>query len=147
MRAFGYVHISGTDQVAGDGLVRQEEAISKYSAAHGITIERIFRDEGISGTLEARPARMEFFVFLDQNAHGNKTIVTEQCDRLARDLMVQEAIIDDRHGKSFNLSSVHDSFLPDSQRTKAQHNGISVCGLWWKETHGALFLNRGEDEG
>ncbi|MEN6484407.1 MAG: recombinase family protein [Syntrophobacteraceae bacterium] len=108
MQAFGYVRVSGKGQVEGDGLVRQEEAIKQYATLHGIMVERIFRDEGVSGTLESRPALADLFVSLEKNGHGIRTVIIERVDRLARDLMVQEAIINDLQRKDFNLVSVHE---------------------------------------
>ena len=108
MKAFGYLRVSGKGQVEGDGLIRQEKAIRDYAAAHGIRIERIFREEGVSGTLEVRPALADMMVSLEMNGHGVKTVIIERVDRLARDLMVQEAIISDLQGKGFNLVSVHE---------------------------------------
>ena len=51
-RAYGYIRVSGRGQVEGDGLTRQKKAIMDYAKANGITIENIFREEGVSGTLE-----------------------------------------------------------------------------------------------
>ena len=47
-------------------------------------------------------------VALEENGHGAKTVIIERIDRLARDLMVQEAIIADLRKKGFELVSVHD---------------------------------------
>ena len=60
-RAYGYIRVSGRAQVDGDGLIRQEKAILDYAKANGITIENIFREEGVSGTLEHRPALAELW--------------------------------------------------------------------------------------
>ncbi len=108
MKAFGYIRVSGKGQVEGDGLIRQEKAILDYATANGIRIERIYREEGVSGTLEVRPALAAMMVSLEANGHGIKTVIIERVDRLARDLMVQEAIIGDLQGKGFNLVSVHE---------------------------------------
>ena len=105
-KAFGYIRVSGQGQVEGDGLVRQEKSIRDYAAANGISIEKIFRDEGISGTLEERPALARLLVDLEENGHDIKTVIIERMDRLARDLMVQEAIISDLQRKGFDLISV-----------------------------------------
>ena len=43
---------------------------------------------------------------LEENGHGIKTVIIERVDRLARDLMVQEAIISDLQHKGFDLISV-----------------------------------------
>ncbi|EFK06766.1 resolvase, N-terminal domain protein [delta proteobacterium NaphS2] len=103
--AFGYIRVSGQGQVEGDGLIRQEKSIKDYAKANGISIKKIFRDEGISGTLEERPA-LRNLLDLKKNGHDIKTVVIERMDRLARDLMVQEAIISDLQKKGFNLISV-----------------------------------------
>ena len=45
-------------------------------------------------------------VSLEQNGLGVKTILIEKVDRLARDLMIQETIINDLQKKGFDLISV-----------------------------------------
>jgi len=104
--AYGYVRVSGKGQVEGDGLTRQEKAIVDYARAKGIKIEKVFREEGVSGTLEDRPALASLLIDLEDNGRGIKTIIVEKVDRLARDLMIQEAIINDLQKKGFNLISV-----------------------------------------
>jgi DNA invertase Pin-like site-specific DNA recombinase len=104
--AYGYVRVSGQGQIDGDGFPRQEKAILDYAEAHGIEVVEVFREEGISGSLEDRPALARLLVDLEENGHGIKTILIERIDRLARDLMVQEAIIADLQKKGFKLISV-----------------------------------------
>ena len=104
--AYGYVRVSGKGQLDGDGFARQEAAILAYAKAHGIKLVRIFREEGVSGTVEVRPALAEMLVSLEQNGHGIKLVIIEKLDRLARDLMVQEAIIHDFKKGGFSLMSV-----------------------------------------
>ncbi len=74
--------------------------------AHSIKIVRFFEEQGVSGTkeMEDRPALQETFVALLCN--GVKTVLIEKLDRLARDLMVQEAIIKDLKKQGFQLISV-----------------------------------------
>lgn len=104
-KAYGYIRVSGQGQVEGDGMIRQEKAIMDYAKANGITIEKIFKDEGVSGTLEDRPALAKLLVDLEENGHGIKTVIIERVDRLARDLMIQENIIADLQKNGFNLIS------------------------------------------
>ena len=102
IKAYAYTRVSGAAQVEGDGLRRQEAAIKRYAKANGYEVAAIFREEGVSGTVEDRPALARLMVDLEENGHGIKTVLIEKLDRLARDLMVQEAIIRDfqRHGYS-----------------------------------------------
>lgn len=104
-KAFGYTRVSGQGQVDGDGLRRQEEAIRRYAKASGLEVVKVYREEGVSGTLADRPALAQLMVDLEQNGHGVKTVIIEKLDRLARDLMVQEAIVRDFQKQGFQLVS------------------------------------------
>ncbi len=104
-KAFAYLRVSSQGQVDGHGLERQRKAIRTYAQAHGYQIVQTYREEGVSGTLEDRPALADMLVSLEQNDHGVKTVLIEKLDRLARDLMVQEAIIRDFQAMGFSLVS------------------------------------------
>ena len=54
-KAFGYLRVSGQGQVDGDGFNRQEKAIMNYTKSNDLEIVKIYREEGVSGTLENRP--------------------------------------------------------------------------------------------
>jgi len=99
-KAFAYMRVSGAGQISGDGFPRQLAAIQEYASHNNISIEREYREEGVSGTLEERQVLAELLYDLEQNGHGIKTIIIERLDRLSRDLMVQEGIIKDlqKHG-------------------------------------------------
>ena len=118
-RAFAYLRVSGKGQLDGDGFSRQLLAIKKHAAVHGIRIVRIFREEGVSGTkdLENRPALQDLLVALHGN--GTKLVLIEKLDRLARDLMIQEAIIADMKRNGFEIVSVAEPDLcsDDPSRT------------------------------
>ena len=105
MQAYAYLRVSGKGQVDGDGFERQERAIRQAAQAHGFEIVKVYRDEGVSGTIEDRPALARMMVDLEENGHGIKTVIVERLDRLARDLMVQEAIIRDFQASGFDLIS------------------------------------------
>jgi DNA invertase Pin-like site-specific DNA recombinase len=117
-KAFGYLRVSGKGQVGGDGFTRQSKAIRDYAAAHDIRIVRIFREEGISGTVENmdRPAWRELMATL--HANGVRIILIEKLDRLARDLMVQEAAIADLHKHGFTLISAAEPDLMAKDPTR-----------------------------
>lgn len=104
-KAYAYLRVSGQGQVEGDGLRRQEAAIRRYAKAHNLEVVEVFRDEGVSGTVEDRPALARLMVDLEENGHGIKTVIIEKLDRLARDLMVQEAIVRDLQKRGYKLVS------------------------------------------
>jgi site-specific DNA recombinase len=115
-KAFAYLRVSGKGQTSGDGFPRQLASVKAYSAAHDIRIVRVFRDEGVTGTKETmdRPAWVEMMAALHSN--GVRTIIIEKLDRLARDLMVQEACIGSLRKNGFNLVSAME---PDLMATDA----------------------------
>jgi DNA invertase Pin-like site-specific DNA recombinase len=115
-KAFAYLRVSGKGQVDGDGFPRQLAAIKGYAKEHGIHIVKVFREEGVTGSKETmdRPAWVDMMSTLHGN--GVKTILIEKLDRLARDLMVQEACIADLRKNGFTLLSVQE---PDLMATDA----------------------------
>ena len=108
LKVFGYTRVSSLGQCDGDGLTRQRQAITDYAESHEMEVVFIYQEEGVSGTVEHRPALAEMMLSLEINGHGITTIIIEKIDRLARDLMIQEAIINDFQKKKFKLISVYE---------------------------------------
>ena len=110
--------MSGKGQIEGDGFTRQLGAIKQYAATNDIKIAQVFREEGVTGTKETmdRPAWSEMIAALHSN--GVKTIIVEKLDRLARDLMVQEAAIADLRKHGFTLVSVQEPDLMANDPTR-----------------------------
>lgn len=106
MKAFGYLRVSGKGQVAGDGFARQLAAIKSYADAQGIKIAKVYREKGVSGSLDGmdRPAWVEMVGCI--LANGVKIVIIERLDRLARDLMIQEHILQDLQQRGITLISV-----------------------------------------
>lgn len=117
-KAYAYLRVSGKGQVKGDGFPRQLQAIKVYSAEHDTKIVQVFREEGVAGTKESmdRPAWAAMITALLGN--GVKTIIIEKLDRLARDLMVQEATIADLQKSGFTLISVAEPDLMANDPTR-----------------------------
>jgi DNA invertase Pin-like site-specific DNA recombinase len=117
-KAFGYVRVSGKGQIEGDGFTRQLGAIKQYATANDIKITQVFREEGVTSTRETmdRPAWSEMIAALHSN--GVRTIIVEKLDRLARDLMVQEAAIADLRKHGFTLVSVQEPDLMANDPTR-----------------------------
>lgn len=105
--AFVYSRVSSQGQVGEDkdGLIRQESTCRQWAKVNGYEIAGVYCEEGVSGTLEDRPALARLMVDLELNGHGVKTVLIEKLDRLARDLMVQEAIVRDFQRQGFEIIS------------------------------------------
>jgi DNA invertase Pin-like site-specific DNA recombinase len=93
-KAVAYLRVSGKGQVEGDGFNRQRDAIRRFATLNGCEIVGEFRDEGVSGTRELadRPGLASLLERVESN--GVHLVLVERADRLARDLMVNEIIID-----------------------------------------------------
>ncbi|MCX6630248.1 MAG: recombinase family protein [Candidatus Solibacter sp.] len=116
--AFAYLRVSGKGQIKGDGFPRQRAAIRKHASEHGLRIARVFEEKGVCGGMESadRPAWSQLMTAL--HADGVKTIIIEKLDRLARDLMVQEATIGDLQKHGFTLISVAEPDLMATDPTR-----------------------------
>lgn len=108
MKAYGYIRVSGVGQINGDGFTRQEKSIKDHARNNGIEVVKIFKEEGVSGTICNRPALAQLLVALEQNGEGIESVIIERLDRLARDLMVQETIIDSMRKIGVKLLSATD---------------------------------------
>ncbi len=117
-KAFAYLRVSGKGQVDGDGFPRQLAAIKTYAAANDISIAAVYREKGVCGSVESmdRPVWSELMAKLHSN--GVRTIIIEKLDRLARDLMVQEATIADLQKHGFELLSVAEPDLMAKDATR-----------------------------
>ena len=92
-KAHSYLRVSGLGQVDGHGFERQREVIARYASANGLRIVQEFRDEGVSGTKDSidRPALTALFDAVAAN--GVRLVLVEHADRIARDLIIQELIV------------------------------------------------------
>lgn len=97
MNVIGYIRVSSTGQLDGDGPERQQKAINDFCVAHNLSIVGV-RTESMTGRSEGfdRPVFSEIAKTI---AVSRKTtepvegIVVENMDRLARDLMVSEILL------------------------------------------------------
>lgn len=93
VRVAGYVRVSTRQQVEGDSIEAQEEAIREWASSHGHQVVGVYADNGKSGTLDDvdRPGLLDA---LNEVEQGNAdALVVHRLDRLARALHVQEAVL------------------------------------------------------
>lgn len=93
MKAYAYIRVSTVGQVDKAGMDRQLMTIAQYAAQKSIELVKVYREEGVSGTVEAseRPAFKAMLAEILSN--GVKTIIVERLDRLARSIGVQQNIL------------------------------------------------------
>jgi DNA invertase Pin-like site-specific DNA recombinase len=93
-KAIGYIRVSTQEQVSGFGLDVQERSIRDYCKATGLRLVGVLRDEGQSGGngLESRVGLAEALAKLKGGQAS--TLVVYRMDRLARDLILQETLVE-----------------------------------------------------
>lgn len=92
MQAVAYCRVSTALQAENDNIELQVESISNYTKKNGIEIVEWFKDDGVSGGLEHRPALAQMMQCLEANSEV-KAVVILSLTRLARDLYIQEGLI------------------------------------------------------
>jgi DNA invertase Pin-like site-specific DNA recombinase len=100
------------------------KAIREYAAANDIRIVQVFREKGVSGTVEGmdRPTWAEIVGMI--LANGVKTILLETLSRLARELFVQEYILRDMVQRGITLISVTELDLGSTDATRVMFRQI-----------------------
>jgi len=91
-KIIAYCRVSTDNQKEEGTIELQVEAIKDYCKSRDLELVEIFKDEGISGGLENRPALADLFSFLEE-VKDIDSVVIFKLDRLARDLYIQEHII------------------------------------------------------
>lgn len=88
---YGYIRVSTETQAEkGGGLDVQRSAIEKYATDHGIALQQIFCDAGISGTQESRP---ELDALLLETITEGDTIIVHNTSRLWRSIFAQATVM------------------------------------------------------
>jgi DNA invertase Pin-like site-specific DNA recombinase len=133
MKCFAYLRVSSIGQTTGDGYDRQILACEQYAAKNGLEIAEVFR-EAITGKsdLDARPALGELFVALEEN--GIKTVIVEKLDRVARDLMIQEAIVADMQRRGYTLISTAEPDLCSTDPSRVLIRQIFGAISQWEKS-------------
>ena len=118
MKVYGYKRVSGKGQLTGDGFTRQGIAIEKFAKANGHTLVKVFSEKAVPGATDMvdRPAWREMIG--EAVDGGAEAIVIERLDRLARDLMVQEYIVQDIIKRGLVLLSTAEPDLCSTDPTR-----------------------------
>lgn len=96
----GYARVSTGNQREEKTIEIQEQALKEYANKNNIELMTIFKDEGVSGGLEDRPALVEMLDYLEEKENKNiEGVIIFKLDRLARDVRIQENLIYDLQEK------------------------------------------------
>jgi DNA invertase Pin-like site-specific DNA recombinase len=106
--------VSTSEQVNGFGPEIQEQAIRAYCKTNQLRLVGIHRDEGISGAngLDTRAGLAEALAGL--KAGEASTLVVYRLDRLARDLVLQETLVEELRRKGTPVVSATEDLDTDT---------------------------------
>jgi DNA invertase Pin-like site-specific DNA recombinase len=90
-----YIRVSGESQADKGGPDRQRKVIAAWAKRAKATVLREYADLGVSGTVQGDDRPGTLALFTDLAAAGGKppVVVIERADRLARDLIAGELIL------------------------------------------------------
>ena len=123
IKAVVYARVSSAAQVKrGHGLGSQESRCREYAGHKNYVVEKVFRDEGVSGGLIDRPGMQEMLSFLKKRKRADEYVVLiDDISRLARDIKAHVELrcaIDDAGGKlespSIEFGEDSDSILVEN---------------------------------
>lgn len=111
-KAVALVRVSTEGQVDKYGLDAQLYDITEYAKNNDIELVKVFREEGVSGATpyEERFTLVNMLDYCKENPEINYVIVPE-LSRLARDVMIQEKIINDLNRWGVELISIKEPNL------------------------------------
>ncbi len=149
-----YLRVSGASQIDGDGFTRQRQAIERYCKGNELRIVGEFQDAGVSGTNEL--CDRDGLQALIERIAGNhvRVVVVENASRLARDLMIQETILDQfrklgvtvlgADGTDLTVSDDNPTLVLIRQILGAVAQFDKACTVAKLKTARARIRNRGE---
>lgn len=93
MRLAGYIRVSTGSQLDGFGLEDQERIVRRWTREHGHKLAKLFVEKAQSGTIagDERPELADALLWVEEKKVQG--IVAPNLDRLARELVVQEAAL------------------------------------------------------
>ena len=114
MRVIAYCRVSTGNQKEEGTVELQVNSIKEFCQRCGYELVSIFKDEGVSGGLENRPALAEMFSFLESSENPINAVIIWKLDRLARDLYIQEHLIKKFESLKVKLVSTKEADLDSS---------------------------------
>jgi len=111
MKVIAYCRVSTENQKEEGTIDLQVNSIKEFCNKLGYELVEVFKDDGISGGLENRPALAEMFTFLEEKSKDVKAVIIWKLDRLARDLYIQEHLIKKLESLKIRLISTKEANL------------------------------------
>lgn len=124
-----YCRVSSKKQVTeGNGLDSQEQVCRNWAKQRGYTVERVFREEGISGSKEDRPAFKDMLDFL-VNTDEKYIVLALDINRFARDTVVYGALRDKIRRLGHSMQTVNMT-LEETEESELLENVSASLGQY-----------------
>ena len=82
-----YTRVSSKAQLKkGDGLASQQSRCREFATYKGYTIEKVYEDKGVSGSIAKRPAIKDMLTWLRKHREAEPVVIIDDISRLARGL-------------------------------------------------------------
>ncbi|MGD8744140.1 MAG: recombinase family protein, partial [Candidatus Woesebacteria bacterium] len=130
-----YCRVSSQRQVnEGHGLDSQELRCREYAKVKGYEVDKVFRDEGVSGGSAERPAIQELLDYLDSNSTNDYVVLIDDLSRLARDVMVHIKLRVELNAREVELICLNME-LSDTEEGEMAELIIAVANQYNRKTN------------
>jgi site-specific DNA recombinase len=125
-KALIYCRVSSDRQVKeGHGLDSQDKRCSDYATTKKYSIENVFRDEGVTGSISDRPGIRSLIAFIDEHPLDNYVVIFDDLSRLARDVVVYTTLKQILIDRNCKLESPNFQF-EDTEENELMQNVTSA---------------------
>lgn len=94
-KVVGYARISSDSQIENTSITEQKERIEAYAKSQGWKLERIFVDEGFTGSTDDRDGYKEMLEYIKKPDNEVSAIIVVKADRIHRSLKNLLILIED----------------------------------------------------
>ncbi len=94
-KVVGYARISSDSQIENTSIAEQKERIEAYAKSQGWKLERIFVDEGFTGSTDDRDGYKEMLEYIKKPDNEVSAIIVVKADRIHRSLKNLLILIED----------------------------------------------------
>lgn len=135
MKALIYCRVSSERQVKeGHGNDSQEKRCRNHAAERKYPVERVFPDEGISGSLFDRPAMKALLKYIDENPHEQYVVIFDDLSRFARDVKVHIQLRAEFTSRGVKLECLNFNF-DDSEESEFAELILAVSNQYQRKSN------------
>ncbi|MBU0648087.1 recombinase family protein [Patescibacteria group bacterium] len=141
-KALIYCRVSSFQQVKeGHGNDGQEDRCKGYAKTKGYQVVKVFRDEGISGSLFDRPSMKDLLLFVDSNNHEKYVLIFDDLKRFARDIVVHIKLKSEFQSRGIVIECPNFNF-EDSPESEFAENILASAAQYERKSNAQQVINK-----